>query len=162
MSTNRITRHFASITMGRWGARQVHYRRAGSGPVVIMFHQSPLSSRDMLAAMERWKTHFTCIAPDSPGFGLSDPLAVASADMRDFADAAIEFMDALGIERAAVYGFHTGAMISAAIAPTTTSRDFRGSRIGASRRSPTSSPARCNTATVSAIAALWARATCSG
>lgn len=116
MTTDRITRHYANIESGRWGARQVHYRRVGSGPVVICFHQSPLSSRDMLATMERWKTDFTCIAPDSPGFGLSDPLDVASADMRDFADAAIEFMDALGIERAAVYGFHTGAMISAAIA----------------------------------------------
>jgi len=116
MSTNRITRHFASITMGRWGARQVHYRRAGSGPVVIMFHQSPLSSRDMLATMERWKTHFTCIAPDSPGFGLSDAMGVGEAQMSDFAEAAIEFMDAIDVERAAVYGFHTGAMISGAIA----------------------------------------------
>ncbi|MBU6379532.1 MAG: alpha/beta fold hydrolase, partial [Gammaproteobacteria bacterium] len=116
MSVNRISRHFASITTGRWGARQVHYRRVGSGPVVILFHQSPLSSRDMISTMERWKTHFTCIAPDSPGFGLSDPLGVAEAQMQDFAEAAIEFMDALGIERAAVYGFHTGAMISAAIA----------------------------------------------
>jgi pimeloyl-ACP methyl ester carboxylesterase len=116
MSGSAITRHFATITAGRWGARQVHYRRVGSGPLVILFHQSPLSSRDMLATMERWKTHFTCIAPDSPGFGLSDPLGVKAATMSDFADAAIEFMDALGIERAAVYGFHTGAMISGAIA----------------------------------------------
>lgn len=116
MSANRITRHFASIATGRWGARQVHYRRAGSGPVVILFHQSPLSSRDLLPTIERWQTHFTCIAPDSPGFGLSDPLGVGEAQMQDFAEAAIEFMDALGIDRAAVYGFHTGAMISAAIA----------------------------------------------
>ena len=111
-----ITRHFATITKGRWGARQVHYRRAGSGPLVILFHQSPLSSRDMLATIERWTSHFTCIAPDSPGFGLSDPLGVKVASMKDFADAAVEFMDALGIKRAAVYGFHTGAMISAALA----------------------------------------------
>lgn len=116
MSTNRITRHFASITTGRWGARQVHYRRVGSGPIVILFHQSPLSSRDMLTTMERWKSHFTCIAPDSPGFGLSDAMGVAEAQMSDFADAAIEFMDAIGVDRAAVYGFHTGAMISGAIA----------------------------------------------
>jgi len=116
MSTTTITRHFASITTGRWGARQVHYRRAGSGPVVILFHQSPLSSVDMIATMRRWADHFTCIAPDSPGFGLSDAMGVKHAEMRDFADAALEFMDALGIDRAAVYGFHTGAMISAAIA----------------------------------------------
>lgn len=116
MSGKIITRHFASITTGRWGARQVHYRRVGTGPVVLLFHQSPLSSVDMIATMQRWATDFTCIAPDSPGFGLSDPMGVKQAEMRDFADAAIEFMDALGIDRAAVYGFHTGAMISAAIA----------------------------------------------
>lgn len=114
--TTSITRHFASITNGRWGPRQVHYRRVGSGPVVLCLHQSPLSSRDMLITMERWKTHFTCIAPDTPGFGLSDPLGVDRAEASDFAEAVIEFMDALGIERAAVYGFHTGAMISGALA----------------------------------------------
>lgn len=116
MATPAITRHFATITGGRWGARQVHYRRAGSGPVVLCLHQSPLSSRDMLATLARWHPHFTCIAPDTPGFGLSDPLGVPRAEMTDFADAVVEFMDALGIARAAVYGFHTGAMITLALA----------------------------------------------
>lgn len=116
MATPAITRHFATITGGRWGARQVHYRRAGRGPVVLCLHQSPLSSRDMQAAMTRWQPHFTCIAPDTPGFGLSDPLGVPQAEMADFADAVVEFMDALGIARAAVYGFHTGAMITLALA----------------------------------------------
>ncbi len=116
MSTADITRHFATISQGRFGPRQVHYRRTGNGPVVICFHQSPMSSRDMIATMQRWQPYFTCIAPDSPGFGLSDPLGVDHADMNDFADAAIEFMDAIGVDRAAVYGFHTGAMISGAIA----------------------------------------------
>ena len=101
MSTSVITRHFATIPQGRFGPRQVHYRRVGKGPVVICFHQSPMSSRDMIATMQRWQEHFTCIAPDSPGFGLSDPLGVAQAEMSDFADAAIEFMDAIGVERAA-------------------------------------------------------------
>ena len=116
MAAPRITRHFATIPDGRWGARQVHYRRAGRGPVVLCLHQSPLSSRDMLATLARWHPHFTCIAPDTPGFGLSDPLGVAQAGMEDFADAVVEFMDALGIARAAVYGFHTGAMITLALA----------------------------------------------
>ena len=116
MASNVITRHFATIEQGRWGPRQVHYRKAGKGPLVILFHQSPLSSRDMIATMELWKDDFTCIAPDTPGFGLSDPLGVPRAEMSDYAEAAVEFMDALGIEKAAVYGFHTGAMVSAALA----------------------------------------------
>ena len=53
MATNKITRHFATIPNGRWGARQVHYRQVGTGPVVLCLHQSPLSSRDMLSTMER-------------------------------------------------------------------------------------------------------------
>ena len=116
MAEPAITRHFATITGGRWGARQVHYRRAGRGPVVLCLHQSPLSSLDMVATMSRWRPHLTCIAPDTPGFGLSDPLGVPHAEMDDFADAVVEFMDALGLARAAVYGFHTGAMITLALA----------------------------------------------
>jgi pimeloyl-ACP methyl ester carboxylesterase len=84
--------------------------------VALCLHQSPLSSRDMLATMARWHPQLTCIAPDTPGFGLSDPLGVPQAEMADFADAVVEFMDALGIARAAVYGFHTGAMIALALA----------------------------------------------
>lgn len=116
MAERRITRHFATIQNGRWGSRQVHYRHVGKGPVVLCLHQSPLSSRDMLATMERWKTQFTCIAPDTAGFGLSTPLGVTHADVDDFADAVVEFMDAIGVAKAAAYGFHTGAMITGGLA----------------------------------------------
>jgi pimeloyl-ACP methyl ester carboxylesterase len=116
MAEQKITRHFATIHNGRWGTRQVHYRQVGKGPVVLCLHQSPLSSRDMLATMERWKGQFTCIAPDTPGFGLSTPLGVERAEVDDFADAVVEFMDALGIDKAAAYGFHTGAMITGGLA----------------------------------------------
>jgi pimeloyl-ACP methyl ester carboxylesterase len=116
MARTEPSRHFATIHHGRWGHRQVHYRRAGSGPAVLLLHQSPLSSRDMLGTIERWKGRFTCIAPDTPGYGLSDPFGVAQLEMADIAQAVVEFMDAIGIEKAAVYGFHTGAMIAAAVA----------------------------------------------
>ena len=116
MSTTRITRHFATIPNGRWGARQVHYRRTGKGPVLILLHQSPLSSRDLIATMQRWQRHFTCIAPDTPGYGQSDPLGVTHAEMDDFAQALVEFLDGIGIAKAAFYGFHTGAMLAAAVA----------------------------------------------
>ncbi len=116
MAAARITRHFASIPGGRWGPRQVHYRRTGRGPVLILLHQSPLSSRDMIATMQRWQRHYTCIAPDTPGYGLSDPLGVTHAEMDDFATAVVEFLDAIGVDKAAFYGFHTGAMMAAMLA----------------------------------------------
>ncbi len=116
MTLSKITRHFATIRNGRWGDRQVHYRRGGRGPLVVLLHQSPLSSRDMLATMQRWGAHFTCIAPDTPGYGNSDPLGVEHAEMSDIAHAVVEFFDAVSIDKTAVYGFHTGAMIAVALA----------------------------------------------
>jgi haloalkane dehalogenase len=60
--------------------------------------------------MLTWGQHFTCIAPDSPGFGQSDPLP-GTPEIDDFADATVEFLDALGIVRCAAYGFHSGGII---------------------------------------------------
>lgn len=37
----RIFRHFIRV-----GNRRVHYRRAGSGPSLLMVHQSPRSSAE--------------------------------------------------------------------------------------------------------------------
>lgn len=65
--------------------------------------------------MQQWGAHFTCIAPDTPGFGQSDPLSADAKgkdpDISAFADALCEFLDALGIERCPAYGFHSGGII---------------------------------------------------
>ena len=100
-----ITRHFIDC-----GSRRVHYRRCGKGPPLLMVHQSPRSSAEYEALMRTWGAHFTCIAPDSPGFGQSDPLS-GTPEINDFADAMVEFLDALGIVRVAAYGFHSGGII---------------------------------------------------
>jgi pimeloyl-ACP methyl ester carboxylesterase len=110
-----ITRHFVTVD-GRWGTRQVHYRRAGQGPAVLALHQSPQSSRDLLPVLEAWRTHFTLIAPDTPGYGQSDPLGRAALTMADFAAATLEFADAVGLRRFGVYGYHTGASIGLMLA----------------------------------------------
>lgn len=110
-----VTRHFVTV-QSRWGQRQVHYRRAGQGPVVLLMHQSPQSSRELVPLMEQWGEHFTVLAPDTPGYGLSDPLGVDQAQLADFADANVEFMDAVGATRFGTYGFHTGGMIGIALA----------------------------------------------
>jgi len=101
----RIFRHFVRV-----GARRVHYRRAGSGPALLMVHQSPRSSSEYEPLMRKWARHFTCIAPDTPGFGQSDPLP-GNPEIADFAHALIELMDALGLDITAAYGFHSGGMI---------------------------------------------------
>jgi pimeloyl-ACP methyl ester carboxylesterase len=114
--------HRGFITIqGAFGTRQVHYRRGGRGPVVLLLHQSPQSSREMEPLIAAWGHAFTLIAPDSPGYGFSQPLQRAGqpmtgASMEDFATATLEFVDALGIGRFGIYGFHTGASIGTALA----------------------------------------------
>lgn len=105
-----ITRHYLTIGSGAT-ARRVHYRRAGTGPLLLMVHQSPRSSCEYEELMQQWGAQFTCIAPDTPGFGQSEPLSNQAPDINDYADALIEFLDALGVERIPAYGFHSGAII---------------------------------------------------
>lgn len=102
----KISRHFVDI-----GSRRVHYRRCGSGPALLMAHQSPRSSAEYAPLMRAWGEYFTCIAPDTPGFGQSDPLPEDANDIDDFADAIVALIDRLGIGPVAAYGFHSGGII---------------------------------------------------
>ena len=95
----------------RIGDRTVHYRYAGQGPVLLLLHQSPQNSRMWLQMIGRFSDRYTVIAPDTPGFGYSDALADASPGIDRFAEATLEFADALGIERFALFGMHTGGLI---------------------------------------------------
>lgn len=101
-----VTRHVVRV-----GTRCIHYRRAGSGPPLLLIHQSPRSSAEYAALMEAWQGDFTLIAPDTPGFGQSDPLDAAAPEIEDYADALVAFLDALGIARIGAYGYHSGAII---------------------------------------------------
>jgi pimeloyl-ACP methyl ester carboxylesterase len=102
-----ITRHYLQVN-----GRRVHYRKAGSGPPLLLVHQSPRSSAEYEPLMLAWAGHFTCIAPDTPGFGQSDPLP-GSPEIGDFADALVELLEALGLARVGAYGFHSGGIILA-------------------------------------------------
>jgi hypothetical protein len=111
-----ITRHFIDVKNPDGSLRRVHYRRAGEGPPLLMAHQSPRSSAEYIPLIEQWSAHFTCIAPDTPGFGESAPLPMAAPDVADYADALMAFLDAIGLARCGAYGFHSGAIIIATAA----------------------------------------------
>lgn len=101
-----ISRHFVRVQ-----GRRVHYRRCGSGPALLLIHQSPRSSAEYEPLLREWGRQFTCVAPDTPGFGESDPLAHADADIDAFAQALIDFLDAVGLPLVGAYGFHSGGII---------------------------------------------------
>lgn len=102
-----VRRHIVKV-----GRRRVHLRLAGKGPPLLLLHQSPRSSAEYLDLLQQWGQHFTCIAPDTPGFGQSDPLAEDWFDMDQLADATVALLDALRLPSVAVFGIHTGAIIA--------------------------------------------------
>jgi len=106
-----IERRFVNLS-----SRQVHYRISGSGPLLVLLHQSPTSSAEMASVIEQFSDEFTVIAPDTPGFGLSDFIDGIKPDITEYAEALKEFLDALTIDNACFYGFHTGAIIATELA----------------------------------------------
>lgn len=97
----------------RSGTRLVHYRRAGSGPPVVLLHDSPRSSVLHLPLLTAFADAFTVYALDTPGYGQSDPLpAEPRPEIDDFGDALASTLEALGLERPAVYAYHTSSKIA--------------------------------------------------
>ncbi len=106
-----IKRRFLSV-----GGRAVHYRRAGSGPPVVLIHASPSSSRSMIPLMDALSGSHTVFAFDSPGFGETDPLTSATVNVQKMAAAYADAIKALKMPKCALYGTHTGACIALELA----------------------------------------------
>ncbi|MBL8327882.1 MAG: alpha/beta hydrolase [Rubrivivax sp.] len=98
------------------GERRVLVRAAGRGPALVLLHQSPESSLSMLPWFERLAGRFAVFAPDTPGFGFSDPLPLTQPGIPDLAAALGALLRSLGIERALLFGVHTGAAIATRLA----------------------------------------------
>ncbi|MXY51211.1 MAG: alpha/beta hydrolase [Gammaproteobacteria bacterium] len=90
----------------------LHYRIAGNGPPLFALHPSPLDSSFLAPLMARLATRATVIAPDTPGFGDSDPLPAPVVDLAPCVAAMSALRRALGLDRVGVYGSATGAQIA--------------------------------------------------
>lgn len=97
-----------------WG--QAHYRAAGeSGPALLLFHETPLTSEVWEPALPHLGRALRAFAFDTPGYGLSDA-PPAPASIRELAAALVPGIDALGLDRFAVCGSHTGASLALELA----------------------------------------------
>lgn len=106
-NTMTITRHYVYA-----GDRRIHYRRAGTGPPLVIVHPSPGSSFGVIGRIQRHSANHTVIALDTPGYGESEALALDRPTLTDYAESLVEALDALGLSRIDLYGAHTGAGIA--------------------------------------------------
>lgn len=105
-----MKRGYASTPAG-----QIHYITHGRGEPLLLLHATPRSAASFVPLMRLLGGKFQCFAADTLGFGNSDPLP-SNAKMDDLARSMVNFLDAQGIERAHVLGFHQGNKIAAAMA----------------------------------------------
>jgi 2-hydroxy-6-oxonona-2,4-dienedioate hydrolase len=96
-----------TVQTRRW---KIHYNEAGEGHPIIMLHGSGPGATgwsnfgpNLKALAEKYRV----FAVDMPGWGKSDPVTF---EERDHVTAALDFMDALGLEKAAFVGNSMGGM----------------------------------------------------
>ncbi|MDO8751228.1 MAG: alpha/beta hydrolase [Dehalococcoidia bacterium] len=93
---------------------QIYYMTEGEGEPLILLHATG-SSRQFWRLMPLLAKEFRVIAPDNLGEGNSDPIP-PNVQIEDLARSYVHFMDALGIEKAHVFGLHTGNKIGTEMA----------------------------------------------
>lgn len=104
-----INRSYAATPRG-----QIHLWECGAGAPLVLLAPAPRSARvfrGLLPLLHGYRG----LAIDTRGFGESDPPSARMA-MSDYAEDVVNVLDALAIQRAHVFGLHTGNKIAAAMA----------------------------------------------
>ena len=99
----------------------IHYRAAGTGAPVMLFHINQQSSALMLELTQALAPRFRVVAMDYPSHGHSDPVP-GQPSFADYTRCAIAVLDHLGIEKTAVLGEAVGAGVAVNTAYSFTDR----------------------------------------
>ena len=94
---------------------RIYFEEIGAGPALVLLHPSPQSSRVYWRLISLLAKRFRVVAFDTLGFGRSDPLP-DGVTMERLGASVGDAMSALDIDRAHLFGFHTGNKIAAALA----------------------------------------------
>jgi len=93
----------------------IHYAEAGAGAPFLLLHQTPRSWDEYRDVLPLLGHAVRAIAMDTLGFG--DSVNETGEDsIERYAEAAGDFLDALGVERASIVGHHTGGVIALELA----------------------------------------------
>jgi pimeloyl-ACP methyl ester carboxylesterase len=105
-----MKRAYADTPLG-----QLHYAETGSGPALLLLHQTPRSYDEFRELQPLVARRHRVIAMDMLGFGLSAVLPRPQT-IGQYAAGAFALLDALGIPEASVLGHHTGAAVAVEMA----------------------------------------------
>jgi haloalkane dehalogenase len=103
----------------RWleiDGHRVHYVDEGSGPPLLLLNGNPSWSfgwRDVILAL---RGSFRCVAPDYPGFGLSEAADGFDFTPRSQSQVVERLVDALGLDAMVVFGYAWGGPIGLGLA----------------------------------------------
>jgi len=103
----------------RWleiDGHRVHYVDEGTGPPLLLLNGNPSWSfgwRDVILAL---RGAFRCIAPDYPGFGLSEAADGFDFTPRSQSQVVERLVDALGLDGMVVFGYAWGGPIGLGLA----------------------------------------------
>jgi 4,5:9,10-diseco-3-hydroxy-5,9,17-trioxoandrosta-1(10),2-diene-4-oate hydrolase len=104
------------------GGISTRYWMAGSGPPVVLVHGLSNSIEHWLLNIDALAAEHTVYALDLIGHGRTDKPLTRSYELTDLARFVIDFMDALGIERADLIGHSLGGGVVLVIAETSPER----------------------------------------
>jgi pimeloyl-ACP methyl ester carboxylesterase len=91
---------------------RIHYKRAGTGPTVVLLHGSASSLYGVEAVAQRLWGSFDVIRLDLPGFGVTGPRPDRDYRITTYAATLARFLDVIGVERCAVVGNSLGGNIA--------------------------------------------------
>jgi pimeloyl-ACP methyl ester carboxylesterase len=94
---------------------RIHVREAGRGPAVVLLHGGwGYEAYPFDAAIAALSPDHRVLAPDRVGYGRSDPAPSLPAGFHALmAEETLGVLDALGVERAALWGHSDGAVVAA-------------------------------------------------
>ena len=97
---------------------RIHVRDVGAGPPIVVLHSGwGWEAYSFDAQLVALAAEFRVVAPDRAGYGASPRLPTLPDDYhRLYAQECLGVMDALGIERAALWGHSDGAVVAAFMA----------------------------------------------
>lgn len=113
-------------------ASEVHYLTAGEGPALLLLHGLGATATCWVPMLDALTDRFTVYVPDRPGRGLSTAVDYRETGFREFGvEYVTDFLDAVGVESAAVMGNSLGGFQSLALAVDYPERVERLCAIGA-------------------------------